>query len=43
MPASQDDTRGPMPPMPDASSVRPTSRRGSNPILSLFASPGRQR
>jgi hypothetical protein len=35
--APQDDTKAPMPPMPEASSGRPTSRRGINSFLSAFA------
>jgi hypothetical protein len=35
-PPPQGDTRVPMPPMPEALSVRPTSRRISNPLMSFF-------
>jgi hypothetical protein len=42
-PASQVDTSAPMPPMPEAPSVRPRARRSSNPLLSFLGSANRQR
>jgi hypothetical protein len=42
-PATQDGSVAPLPPMPEASSPRPASRRGSKPLLSLFAPANWQR